>query len=41
MGDGGGQTPVQKPTGPPLTVSGQELLQTEGEGYVQKQHSQL
>ena len=25
----------------PLTVSGQELLETEGGGYMQKQHTQL
>ena len=39
----GGQRPVQRPTPQPPTptISGQELLQMEGGGYLQKQYSQL
>ena len=43
---GGVWTPVQKPTPHPtrtsvLTISGQVLLLAEGEGYMQKEYSQL
>ena len=39
----GGRAPVQRPTPPPRppTTRGQELLSTEGGGYMQKQHRQL
>ena len=44
-GGGGRQMPVQRPTSPPSpatpTIRGKALLQTEGGGYMQKQHSQL
>ena len=40
QGHGGGQTPVQRAT-PPLTIMGQESVQAEEWGYVQKEQSAL
>ena len=39
-GHGGGQTPVQSAT-PPLTIMGQQSVQAEEWGYMQKQQSAL